>query len=250
MLNRILMVALIAGTITGIVMTAVQLSSSIHLILYAETFEGAGGGEAIALGHAHGTVQEHPLEAGHHHGAEAWAPDDGLERTFWTMVTNVLLGFGAGLLLATGLVLHKLVCHRSVHALLGLAWGGAAFVAFSLAPALGLPPELPGTAAAELEARQIWWIGTAFATAAGLALIAYARRTWVIVAVGLFVLPHAIGAPHPAVHEALVPDDVQWQFIVASLGSSGVFWLLLGVLTGELVRRIAFGHRAATPATA
>jgi cobalt transporter subunit CbtA len=244
MLNRILLVALIAGTIMGFVMTAVQMSSSIPLILFAETFEDAGGADTAAVAHAHAAVieGEHPGEA------EAWGPEDGLERTFWSMITNVLLGFGAGLVLAAGLVLHKLAPGKSVDARVGLAWGAAAFLAFSLAPALGLPPELPGTAAAELEARQIWWIGTALATAAGLALMAYGRLAWVIVAIGLFILPHAIGAPHPEVHEALVSDDVQRQFIIASLGTSAVFWLLLGHLTGELVRRVEVG--GASPAAA
>ena len=113
-------------------MTVVQMSSSIPLILYAETFEEAGGNDGSAPGQAeaHNPVDE----AEPHDGAEAWAPDDGLERTFWTMITNDLLGFGAGLVLAAGLVLHKLAPHGSVHALVGLAWGRAAFLAFGLAP--------------------------------------------------------------------------------------------------------------------
>jgi adenosylcobinamide kinase/adenosylcobinamide-phosphate guanylyltransferase len=48
-------------------------------------------------------------------------------------------------------------------------WGLAGFAVFTLAPGLGLPPELPAMPAADLLARQVWWIGTAAATAIGLA---------------------------------------------------------------------------------
>ena len=46
----------------------------------------------------------------------------------------------------------------------GLYWGLAAFATFTLAPGLGLPPEVPGTSAAPLLDRQIWWVATAVAT--------------------------------------------------------------------------------------
>ena len=58
------------------------------------------------------------------------------------------------------------------------AWGLAGFAAFTLAPNLGLPPELPAMPAADLLARQAWWIGTVVATAAGLALIVFGRSPW------------------------------------------------------------------------
>ncbi|MEI2612914.1 MAG: CbtA family protein [Candidatus Promineifilaceae bacterium] len=52
----------------------------------------------------------------------------------------------------------------------GTACCGAspASLAFQLAPAFGLPPELPGMAAADLGARQVWWCGTALATGVGI----------------------------------------------------------------------------------
>jgi cobalt transporter subunit CbtA len=55
----------------------------------------------------------------------------------------------------------------------GAFWGLAGFAVFTLAPGLGLPPELPAMPAADLVSRQVWWIGTVLATAAGLALIAF-----------------------------------------------------------------------------
>lgn len=243
MLNRILFVALISGLVSGLALTVIQLGSSIPIIEFAETFEGATGDVASVDQpiHSHGD----PSHA-HDHGAtsapghEPWAPEDGIERSLWTGVTNILLGFGAALLIAAGLVLHGLFLGKQVNSLIGLAWGrgSAAFLSFSLAPALGLPPELPGTTAAALEARQVWWIGTALATATGLAMIAYCRWIWLVAAIALLALPHVIGAPHPAVHESLVPAQVEEKFIIMAVGTSMIFWLLLGSLTGSLVQRM------------
>ena len=242
MLNRILIVALIAGFVAGVAVTAIQMGSSIPIIQYAESFENASGGDVAVVGHSHA---DGSAAASHDHsgsgvvaGREPWAPEDGVERALWTGVTNVLLGFGAALLIAAGLVLHGLFLRKPVNSLVGLAWGGAAFLTFSLAPALGLPPELPGTAAAALEARQVWWIGTAVATAMGLAMIAYCRWLWMAPAIGLLLLPHVIGAPHPEIHESLVPASVEESFIVISVGTSMIFWLMLGSLTASLARRM------------
>src|SRR5258706_524177 len=58
----------------------------------------------------------------------------------------------------------------------GLVWGLAGFTVFTLAPGLGLPPQLPGVPAAPLLSRQIWWVLAALAAAGGLSLI-FLRRT-------------------------------------------------------------------------
>ena len=53
--------------------------------------------------------------------------------------------------------------------------GAFVFAAFGLAPALGLPPELPGAFAASLRERQLWWLLAASGAAAGLLLLAFKR---------------------------------------------------------------------------
>src|ERR687886_600876 len=79
----------------------------------------------------------------------------------------------------------------------GALWGLAGFAAASFAPALGLPPELPGAAAADLTARQLWWLATVACTGTGLWLIARDRRSWAIgLAVALMAAPQLWGAPH------------------------------------------------------
>src|SRR3974390_3265881 len=51
---------------------------------------------------------------------------------------------------------HEGAGHLSWHE--GLMWGLAGFAVFTLAPGLGLPPELPGVPAAPLLSRQLWWV--------------------------------------------------------------------------------------------
>jgi predicted cobalt transporter CbtA len=73
----------------------------------------------------------------------------------------------------------------------GFFWGLGAFAVFVVAPGLGLPPELPGIAAAPQLERQIWWTATILSTAAGLGLITF-RRSAVTAAVAILL----IAAPH------------------------------------------------------
>jgi cobalt transporter subunit CbtA len=238
MLHRILAVAVVAGGLAGIAVTGLQMLWAVPLIHVAETYENAGAAPANVASHTHaaGTpAHGHGTEAGHGHAAltaEPWAPADGIERTAWTLIANLLIGVGGGLVLAAVFSLR-----RRADLTTGLAFGAVAFAAFGLAPALGLPPELPGTAAAELGARQTWWAGAAIATIGGLATAYYGRQIWVKAAgLLLLTLPHLIGAPAPEVHDALAPAALQREFIAASLVNSAVFWIVLGGLTGWLTR--------------
>jgi len=129
---------------------------------------------------------------GHGRGAAAWAPADGLERLFWTTLFNILYATGIGLLLAGAFALRRRVSWRT-----GLGWGGLGLLAFTVAPAIGLEPTLPGMATADLAARQSWWLLTALVTASGLApLVASRRARAIAAAIGLILSPHLIGAPN------------------------------------------------------
>jgi MFS family permease len=65
------------------------------------------------------------------------------------------------------------------------------------------------------------------------------RAVWILVGVGLILLPHIIGAPQPDSHESDVPAALATSFTVASLGASAVFWLVLGTAVGWLLGREA-----------
>jgi cobalt transporter subunit CbtA len=231
--SRIVFSAAIAGLLAGLLWTVLQQVWVVPLILEAETYETAAPPEPAAAtgdGHAH-----------HEHDAEAWAPSDGLERLLYTGLGNVVLAIGFGLLLVVGYALRNEVTWKQ-----GLLWGLAGFATFSLAPALGLPPELPGAAAAALESRQVWWLATVLLTGGGLVMLAFLRQwVWRIGGVLLILLPHVIGAPHPEAAGGLAPPELERQFIVASLATSAVLWIVLGALTASFFNRMggSVGHR-------
>lgn len=226
-------IAAAAGLLAGLILAALQTYATVPLILQAETFENAGGG------HHHGMAAEVvPADAAaEHHAAaeaEAWAPADGFERFAFSLAVNVLSGIGFALLLvAVSEFTGGISTWRQ-----GMLWGFAGFAVFTLAPGLGLPPELPAMPAADLFARQVWWVGTVAATAAGLALIAFRGTVLLsVIGVALIVLPHVIGAPQPASHESPVPADLHHQFVVAVTVTNLIFWVALGGIVGIVRQR-------------
>lgn len=239
MLRRLLITALVAGLATGVAITALHGVTTVPLILEAETYENGGGhGHAAA---PHGA----PLVLVHSHGAgqtadegEGWAPADGVERMGFTLLANLVLATGFGLLLAAAFALRG----QPVDLRSGLLWGLAGFAVFQLAPAAGLPPELPGSAAAELGARQMWWLGAAAGAAAGLALLVFGKRwAWRVAGIALIALPHVVGAPHVHGAAGAVPPELAAQYAALSLAVGAVFWALLGGLAGTVWQRLERG---------
>ena len=225
--------AAVAGLVVGTAVTVVQQFGTVPLILKAEVYEHAA--EAAAKPTA-GTTAVHQ-HAGHDHGLAAWEPKAGLERNSFTAAANILTATGFALVLAGIYALRG----RPVTWHEGLLWGLGGFVVFTAAPGLGLPPELPGASVAPLEARQIWWVATAAATAAGLGLLVFRRAAWAaILGLCLIASPHLIGAPKlPGLHGD-VSEALAHQFIVAVTLTSLLFWALLGSLTS-----IAYGRFSA-----
>lgn len=239
MTSRLLTVGLLAGLGAGILVAGLQTVVTTPLILHAEMFEGAE--EAAPAPHSH---DAQPTDAAapaamaseHHHDAEDWAPADGLERTGYTALATVATAIGFALMLVSVMVFSG--TRPSVRT--GLAWAAAAFAATGLAPALGLSPELPGMPAADLTARQLWWVGTAAATAIGLWLLIRRPEAGLkVVGVALLVLPHVIGAPHLAGEEAsAVPPELAARFAAASLTLHAILWALIGAFSGWLWQRL------------
>jgi cobalt transporter subunit CbtA len=228
--RNIVVLAAIVGLIAGIGMTVAQELTTVPLILKAEVFEQTEEAKAPP---AHTHESEAAAAAEHEHGM-SWAPQDGFERTAFTLAANVLTGIGFALLLiAVSELAGGIVDWRQ-----GVFWGLAAFTVFTLAPGLGLPPELPAMPAAELGPRQIWWVATALSTAGGIALLVYGRSVVAMVAaVALIAAPHIVGAPQPASHDSPIPENLHHSFVVAVVLTTMVFWVLLGGLTGYFRRR-------------
>jgi cobalt transporter subunit CbtA len=216
--------ALQAGFLAALILTLVQMFTAVPLILEAETYEQAA--EPVAAAPATHTHEATTADAADHHSSAAaeWEPENGWQRTLSTTSANVVMGVGYALIL---MGLFRFRAPKNV--LTGLAWGSAGYLSMFVAPSLGLHPELPGTAAAELVGRQEWWVGTVLATATGIGLCAL-TCSWALRAIGIVLLamPHLIGAPQPAVEAALAPETLQHQFVLMSAIVNAVFWLVLG----------------------
>lgn len=235
MFRRLLLAALIAGACAGLVASALQMAKIWPLILEAETYE-----NAAPAGHATGTPT-HDQAPAMPAQADAWEPENGVERIGYTILFNLLAGIGFALLLNGALAMRQaLNGDARIDPRTGILWGLAGFASFALAPALGLPPEAPGMVAADLALRQTWWIATALATALGLGLCAFAPAR-VLKGMGILILlaPHLVGAPHPAEYGGTVPAGLAVEYAIASLLTAAVFWVVLGGVSGWLQRRLA-----------
>jgi len=244
MFRTILFSAFGAGVAVCLALTALQMFTTEPLILHAEEFEGAGHSHGPAAAHDHGAdaaaAAAHDLDADAAAAAadepEEWGPADGFERTAFTALANFVIGIAASLILIALMILSG----RPINVRTGVLWGAGAFVAVALLPGLGLPPELPGTPAGELLDRQVWWFGTAIASAIGIGLIAFGG-SWLTTVAGLvvIVIPHIIGAPVPPSHDVDYPGALAGEFVVASMVVSLVLWSLAGAASGWLYKRMA-----------
>ena len=218
MLARILVSGLFAGFAAGLVAAVLQLVFVQPVLLQAELYE-SGRLTHFGTAEAAGAVAAA--------GGIDWLRD-GLSVLFTTLTYT-----GYALILVAGMALAQ-DRGAAITARRGLVWGLAGFVAVQLAPAAGLPPELPGSSAADLGLRQIWWFATVGATASGLALIAFAKG-WPAraVAAALILAPHAVGAPHPEAFAGPAPPELAGMFAGRALGVGLAAWALLGLFAAH-----------------
>jgi cobalt transporter subunit CbtA len=240
MIGRVILAVLLAGIAAGLVMGAIQHVRLTPLILEAEAFERAGD----PASHSHaatpdaGTPTTGQTESdGHDHDhGEGWAPEDGWQRTLATTASAAMTGAGFAAMLAAVSLLVGLPITRQN----GVMWGLCGFLAVTLAPAVGLPPELPGMAAADLFARQVWWVGTIAATAAGIYLAATQTRLWMLVLAAVLIMaPHVIGAPMAPHGEGMVPAELVARFVANSIAANAIFWCIIGLFLGLVLDRTA-----------
>ncbi|WP_404400172.1 CbtA family protein [Pelagibacterium halotolerans] len=230
MFKNLFFAAILAALCAGLLTSVLQQVRLTPLILAAETYE-------IDEGHTH-THQESEAIAPHSHDEDEWMPADGLERTAYTVLANLLLAVGFAFVIAAA----SLIFNLPITPATGLLWGLGGFAAFSLAPAFGLPPGLPGMPIAETGARQFWWVFTAGATGAGFVLVAKLRTWWAaIIAIALIALPHLVGAPQPPLEETGVPAGLAAAFVSAVLFNAAVFWTVLGLAYGYFNQQISGG---------
>jgi cobalt transporter subunit CbtA len=243
MFRRIFFTAIVAGLLGGLAISVVQEFTTTPIILHAEEFENKGG----EAGHKHGRLDRGLalISPAHAHGHEtaatntseqSWGPSGGLERSLFTTLANVLTGIGFALILTASFA----IAGHPMSGRTGVLWGLAGFGVISLAPALGLPPEVPGSMSAELAGRQTWWFLCVAATGAGLwAMVFRKGALWIIGGIVLLALPHLIGAPQPQRIGGAVPPELAGHFAAASLVTAAIFWCILGWLSGTFWQRFA-----------
>lgn len=240
MISRVLQVGLLAGLVAGLALAVLAHFTTVPIILAAEVFEAQGAATAPAL-HDHAAGEQAHAPAGHDHGhgdAAAWSPADGLERTLSTSVATLVSTVGFALMLLAAM----LVAGETITPATALAYAAGGFAATGLATGLGLAPELPGSAAADLVARQAWWLGTAAATAVGLWLVLKARTPAIRLAgLALIVAPHLIGAPEPVGFASTAPAELAARFASVSLAVHAAMWAVVGWSVGALWQRLARG---------
>lgn len=240
MIIRFLLAAIVAGLLSGVLMTGAQELKVTPLILHAEQFEGGGESDHGAVVPRSGAAQLakifNPVSAAFAHGDEAETGGIlfGLDRFGGTLLANLVTGTGFGLiLLAASLLTGMEITLRN-----GVLWGAAGWLTFQFFPAIGLPPELPGFPAADLSERQGWWIATVVLSAAGLYFLVLREAAWAkALGVVLLAAPHLYGAPQPTDMASDVPALLGAEFAVAALATTAFFWVVLGILLGGAMDR-------------
>jgi len=241
--QRLIWGALAVALLVGSVQTALQQWQAVPLILAGETFEAQKVMPAAPAGHDHAHDHDHE----HVETSSDWAPADGLERTTWTWVANLLQVFSLALLMFA--VMGLWVWRRgATPAPLRLAFvvAAAGWLSLHLWPSLGLPAEVPGMDAAPLGSRQGWWLLAAGCAALACASAAGLRTRWRwLAAAAWLVVPFVWGAPHLAGDPAAgFNANAQAQlhalggrFVWVTGGIALTLWAGLGAACGVVFQR-------------
>mgnify|MGYP001162286549 FL=1 len=224
MVKNLFISALCAGIVAGLIAALLQFIFVIPALLEGELFESGV--------HVHFGLDGSPQ-------SDRASPSlgDDWSRHSMTVAFNIVTYTGYGLLLAA------MIAFAGLKGIIttprnGLVWGLCGFIAVQLAPAVGLPPELPGTIGAEIGPRQIWWLGTILATSLGLGLIAFGQNYLPLGGIALIAIPHLVGAPHLDVFFGVAPPELAAEFSTLSLGTAAAGWVVLGYLVSEMLQRL------------
>jgi cobalt transporter subunit CbtA len=246
-MKHILSSGLVAGLAAGLLCALLQYLLVEPKILLAEGYEsgelvhfqGVAGGSAAGHSHDAATAeagqgaQTATAEPGHNHAVPGEAMSPG-KRHALTVLFAVLTYAGYGLVLAGGMMAAE-TRGLKIGKPEAILWGLAGFLAFQLMPALGLQPDLPGTPASDLTARQVWWAATAIATIVGLGLLTFGTGlTFKLVGVAIAALPHLVGAPELDSFGGVAPPELAAAFAARTLGVGLLTWLALGLAVESL----------------
>ena len=232
MIGRIVLATLVAGMLAGLVLAGIQHVRLTPLILQGEVYEHAAEPAAAASSESAKPCTENMpgMTMCSKEGGAEWQPAEGLQRSLFTTAASLLAGAGFAAMLAGVSFLSNIPITKKN----GMIWGICGFLAVAVAPAVGLPPEVPGMPVADLLSRQIWWACTIAATGTGIYLVAIRPELWAKVsAVVLIALPHIIGAPIAPNTPTTVPPSLAGEFVANSIAAAAVFWCVMGLFLGH-----------------
>jgi len=224
MTRNLFISAICGGIVAGLLASVLQFTLVIPTLLEGEFYE-TGARVHFSTDGSPQSDRNAPALGGD------WA------RHSMTVAFNIVTYTGYGLLLAAMISFTALKGIKT-NARQGLIWGLSGYIAVQLAPAVGLPPELPGTIAAEVGPRQLWWISTIVASATGLGLIAFGRSYLPLAGVILMAIPHLLGAPHLNTFFGVAPPELAAEFATLSLGTAAAGWVMLGYVVAATLKRL------------
>ncbi len=244
MTTKLFSSALFAGIAAGLIAALLQYWLVTPLLLEGEEYETGAKVHFVGLAEVAGEDHDHST---HSHDEDAStnvsAGTSFVARHAKTIAFNVVVFSGYGLILAAGFALASNF-GQQITWRAGLIWGMAGFVALQLAPAAGLYPELPGTPAADILARQYWWPMTVLATIAGIALVAFGQGfSYLAIGIALILGPHVVGAPHLTRYSGVAPPELSALFVARTLFMAMLSWVVLGGIAGY------FWSRGSNPET-
>ena len=235
MTARLFTSALFAGLIAGLIAVLLQWALMEKLILEGEEYETGNKshfGGVLVINEA----QEEATNPDAASAEDAAPADDEGESLFKRYSLAFFADFttfvGWALLMVAGFALAENYGYR-ISRKDALLWGVAGFAAVHIMTGIGLAPELPGTPAAGLEERQLWWITTVVASVLAFALFAFGRTpVYVLVGLVLLVAPHLIGAPHLDGYAGVAPPELSGEYVARSYAVAFISWIMLGLAAG------------------
>lgn len=227
MLKILLRNAAVAGLVSGLLLSTVQILYVVPLILEAEFYQEIAATEQQEIQGNKTPSSETSKSAAIDNNT--WKPQTGWERNLYSVLSNVTLAFSFSLMIGAALIYVPTVCWWH-----GILWGLAGFTVFYAAPSYIYPPTLPGTEEAHLLVRQLWWISAIEATLFGLSFAVFSRH-YIYKGIGILLLlaPHVVGGPPGAV-VTHTPDLLRSHFIHTTTALNSIFWIILGVVTTTL----------------
>ncbi len=221
MLIKILKAGILSGIIAGLITAVFQLVIFVPIISTSELFESG------AVDYFDGDVPLVQLSS------LIFEPRD-MRQNLYTVLATVLSAVGFSLFCICAMLIRG----GDINIRQGSVWGIMGFTSVVLFPALGLAPELPGSGSAELELRQVWWVGAVISTAIGIWLVAFKDKLMYI-ALGVFILafPHIIGAPLPVEYIGSAPPELSAKYTSTLIVISFIMWVIIGSACGHFYNK-------------